>query len=906
MSILRTRLFKPKVSKGYIIRPRLFESMIANRHKSICKVVAPAGYGKSVFISQWLDEIESPHCWITLEDDCNVMEVFLEYLIEAIKSTHKTGHSDLESLKNLLERPKPENLAKLVVNEIHQINEQAVIVLDDYHTITNKEVHLFLTELLNHFPEHHSIILISRFDPPLDLRRLIAYDRVNEIRMADLMFSEGEIVALSETQTEKPISSETAAFLYNSTEGWIVPIRLWLKELSSKKMTDLSAIEKNPERSGRLTNDLLEDVFSSLDASVKENMMFASLYPRFSIKMLRGLHQLLHPEEAFDANQMLLEKFIDRSLFIIALDDEDNWYRFHHLVQLFLQSRSKRKFTSAAISKAIDYGSAYFAVHDSIYLAIQLSITNEDYPRAINYFNSDRYSLFDNQRFDQFRARLSLFPRQVIESDPSLLLIRAMLHGLAKKMAQMSDDLDLVKEMLPPLDRAKGTTRLLWGEYYSNEFPLLFKRHDLDRILPNAIKAMDLLRNKSSYLHDHAMAFYVLALNAGGKPGIARTFLVFHEKQLKSTDFLSRMNSQTLRAILGFMQGRLSETLDEALSARRLALDNTNSGILLMANLYIAVTLYQRNDLESGMQYLREAWQGKYLTRPTWILECYFLKCLFQMAMSADTSNEECIEEMMAFQQQFGSSLHDHLTALMRTELFLRRGEANRAWDTWKQVSENSSSYSYHYYQSDLTEVTLLMADHPLQNLARAEELLNRYEKLSVRTNNKNLYYQTSALKVVLYGLKSDFKTALDHLRGLLSKTKQESIIRLYTDHGNPMQAVLEQLSEKEKSDPYIVEISRSFKRTARPAHNDAPLDKPRQSTENAIEISQNETQILQLIADGYQNKEIAEKLYYSLGTIKTYVYNLYQKIGVRNRAEAIRYFKERDQKAPAKIQSKA
>ncbi len=901
MNILRTRLFKPVVANRYIARPKLIQMMENGRNKPVQKVIAPAGYGKSIFVSQWLDETNSPHCWIAIEEDCNDLLTLLQYLIEALSVLDQKGFLGLRHLGNTLELPENTELSVPILNVLQGIKEEIIFVLDDYHKIDNQQVHDFFSELLNHFPEQHRFILISRHDPPLDLRRLIAYAKVHEIRMADLKFTEEEIRALSEAQTGKKLSPDSATVIFNQTEGWVIPIRLWLKELASNEDSETLELAKNQVQGTKVLGNLIEGVFASLDSSVRNYLMVASLFPRFNLALLRGVHDTIHPEgdQSFDEIEIRIRELLDRSLFIMALDDDNNWYRFHQLVKVFLKTRCKKKYSGETLSKSIGYGCSFLAAENSIFEAIQLSLEYRDFSRAIDLLNRERYSLFDNQRFDQFRRLLNLFPGEVIETEPSLLLVRAVLFDLTKKHDQMSEDLERARHLLPPLSSASEEAKRLWGEYYSSSSFRLFQNRKIDEVIQYSQKAMELLHSNSSYLHDHAMAFYIFALNASGKSDQAKAFLDSYRKTLRTTDPSYHMNYFALAAMFAFMRGKQEDIIENAQKARSLAVNHRNQGILLIANYYYSIALYQRNELDKGLEYLNEAIESSYVTRPSWIIECFYLKCLYHLARSEDTRFDHCFKKMIAFQKQFHSRSYEHLQSLLKTELMLRMGDASLAWNSWHDGPKKNTSYTHHYYQSQLTEVKLLMADHPYQDLNRAGDLLESFEVFAAEVNNLILLFQANALKIVWYSLKNETERALEHLRSLLSRTKAESIIRVYTDCGSPMQALLSKVSDTSPKDPYVQEILHSFNLKAGTRKGGGKGEEPLKKN-RASEITQKEIQILQYISEGYQNKEIAEKLYYSLGTVKTYIYNLYQKIGVKNRGQAIAYFHALEEKSAA------
>jgi ATP/maltotriose-dependent transcriptional regulator MalT len=306
--------------------------------------------------------------------------------------------------------------------------------------------------------------------------------------------------------------------------------------------------------------------------------------------------------------------------------------------------------------------------------------------------------------------------------------------------------------------------------------------------------------------------------------------------------------------------------------------------------------------LDKALQFTEEALRSQYVSRPSWIIECLYLKCLCQIAELSDYKQQECIEKIQDLQDQFPSEAFKDLRSFMQTEFFLRNGDIQKAWDSWIVLEGTNTSYKYHYYQPRLTEIKLLMANHPYRDLDRAEALLNDYESLARETHDPNLHMQTLVLKIVLMVLQNDSDKALKQLRSMLAETRKESIIRLFTDLGEPIYTLLGSLTGKEKSDPYIRKILHSFERSpSRVVSKAAGRNKDQDLVK--IALSEKETQILELISEGYQNKEIADKLCHSLGTIKTYVYNLYQKIGVKNRAQAIAHysttFRKSSQAAP-------
>ena len=895
MTILKTRLFKPDVSEGYLIRQRLHNQMEKHRYKPVHLVVAAAGYGKSVFISQWLDHINANYCWISLDNDCNDIRTFLNYLGESICSKFTSSDCDILQLAKAIELPTTNEISRNVVNELQSIDKDLVVVLDDYHVIKDPAVHDLMGKLIKNFPERHTVIIASRFDPTIKLSKLKAYDKVNEIRMADLRFSQEEINELAAQQFSEQLLEETSKSILNLTEGWIVPIRLILKDIAKRRTTEI-VYGINQNNSEKVTSYLMEEVLKPEHPMLKESLMQASLFPMFSIELLIRLFINEHPgEEQKQAElESLIRQFIQHSLFIIPLDNEKNWYRFHHLVQEFLNKRIKQKIPPSRISHLLINGSSFFEANDSIDEAILLSVQANDNVLAASIIDRHRHKLINEHRLDVLRQWLNMIPVEMVDEHPGLLLTRAALFETTQNTVDMLKDLRRAEELLTEFSDQSDKSSLLWGEFYSLLAASAAFSGDIEMALESAAKAEDLLAAEHEYLRYFSMVYRVLVLNAVGRGDEAMELLLEDRKKLSVSQKRSRTNNHISSVLLRFEMGQVDSYLYDAHEACKLAEEIGDYTANTYANYFLAVSAYIKNNLEQVLPYIENVLINKYSSRPYWILHSYFVKGICLLAVGQSAAFESCVIELLEYAMMFPSPYLNNGALIMQTELFLRQGNINKAREVSKKVNFDTLDIVLAYHLPKLVEVKLLLADGQPDQLDQAAELIHKFDETARTTNNNNLLYQVRCLKVLLLARRNKTGEALNLLRQTLSATNNEGYIRLYTDHGAEMRMLVDQLHEEEKRDPYVQAIIGSFNPVGDPIIPLNQLDLPQgryvfvNTRGSRIKITAREQKLLIHLSKGLQNKEIAELIHVAPNSVKTSLYRLYRKLEINNRQEAI------------------
>src|SRR5215207_9754920 len=337
-ALVTTKVRVPRTRTELVPRPRLREALVRYEGRRLTLVSAPAGFGKTTLLSEWLEDRSGdgrPVAWLSLEEADNDPARFLAYLVRALRSDlgEGIGEGVLASLR-LPEFPPVEAVVGALINELADVRHEVTIVLDDYHVIHSRPVHEATAFLLEHLPENVYLVISSRADPPLPLAKLRARDQVTEIRAADLRFTTEEATAFLKGVMGLTLSAADVATLEEVTEGWIAALQL--AALSMRDREDVSAFVEAFSGSNRHVLDFLaEEVLERQPEGVREFLLNTSVLERMSAPLCDAL-------TSRDDGQQMLERMEHDNLFVIALDDERRWYRYHHLFADFLRSRLQR------------------------------------------------------------------------------------------------------------------------------------------------------------------------------------------------------------------------------------------------------------------------------------------------------------------------------------------------------------------------------------------------------------------------------------------------------------------------------------------------------------------------------------------------------------------------------------
>ena len=420
--MLLTKLHIPLAGNNIVHRSELFENLNTGLSRKLILVSAPAGFGKTTVVSDWIDQNKIPTAWFSLDNGDNDPADFLSYIISGIQSLHSAFGQSALKLLNSPNRPSVESIASLLINEILSINQNFLLVLDDFHLIKSNEVLKLVTYLLEHIPGNIHIVILTRSDPALSVSRLRSQHQLVELRSSDLSFSANDISVLFNKKLKLGLSIDDVYSLETKTEGWIAGLQL--TALSMQGREDISKFIQDLKGDNRYIMDyLMEEVLKIQTDEIKEFLLQTSILEQMSAPLCNAV---LNRNDS----QLILETLEKNNMFVIPLDDERNWYRYHHLFADLLKQRLHLRGKAAIIelhNKAIEW----FKDNSMPLLAIEHAIETENFEKSIQILGEIVENMWKNGQHDAILKYGGLLPDEIIKKNADFSLYYAWILIIA-------------------------------------------------------------------------------------------------------------------------------------------------------------------------------------------------------------------------------------------------------------------------------------------------------------------------------------------------------------------------------------------------------------------------------------------------------------------------------------------
>ncbi len=389
-ALLRTKLHRPPVDRNHVHRPHLLERLDKRRRGPLTLVSAPAGYGKSSLISCWLELCDIPSAWLSLVEDDNDLRTFTTYVIAAVETIFPEACRNTQALLNAPDLPRMAALATSLLNELELIEQPFILVLDDYQHIQDESVSELLSELLHHPPQPMHLVLIGRRDPALPISALRARGLVTEIRTQDLRFTVAETETFFKMALEIQIDPSIAIAVEEKTEGWVTGLRLAALSMRHRGHIDPRLLE--PQVGAQYVMEyLFNEVFCHLPPEVSQYLLGTAILDRFCGPLCEavcvpGVDPLTCELGGWNFITWLKRE----NVFLISLDPENRWFRYHHLFQKLLVNQLKRHRSAEEISTLHAHASAWFAENGLIEESLKHSLAGGDIATAMESGSTPR------------------------------------------------------------------------------------------------------------------------------------------------------------------------------------------------------------------------------------------------------------------------------------------------------------------------------------------------------------------------------------------------------------------------------------------------------------------------------------------------------------------------------------
>ena len=836
-------------------------------------VSASAGYGKTTLVTEWLaatipsfiqgkesgDEVRRSRVratWLSLDKADNDPARFLAYLIAAL------GQVDTrigERTRALLQSPgplPPEVVLTTLINEIAVVHAPFILVLDDYHVIQALPIHQQLDFLVEHQPPQMHLVIITREDPPLPLARLRARGQMVEIRQDDLRFSPAECADFLQRVMDLDLTQGDIIALERRTEGWIAGLQL--AAVSMKGRADLSNfVEAFTGSSHYILDYLIEEVFERQPVEAQDFLLKTSILDRMCGPLCDAV---LNRTGSRD----LLYRLEHANLFIIALDQTRTWYRYHRLFAELLRQRLQASDTLFE-DELHRLASGWFATQGFIPEAIQHALAASDWNRAAALISDNSVPMLRSGELMTLLGWLKALPNEVIFTRPEL----CQNYGWALTLTGQLDAADIY---LQQAENIAGDDERLLGPILVARAYHLRVGGDISLAIDYAWRALSILPQADALSRGLAALTLGLAYwNQGDFQESERAFLEVDRAAQQSGNHYARMTALTylgnIQAVFGHLH-RAAELCHQVIQS------GGPSAPVAPAHIELAALFYEWNQLHSAIQEVQIGIeQSQHTGNPLILLDGYRTLAIIQQgrgeakeALSTLKKADQLVESHQV------SPLGRFRIAACHVQVALAQEDLTTAQLWAEQVSEPSEPALFDPCLG-LTPVRILLAR---QDKTKAAERLNELYDTACQKGCGAGMVEVRLLQ----SLAADTpENALHFLQDALKMAQPEGFLRTFVDKGKPMEALLERLrSQGGELKEYVQAILAAFGGTGRSAPQ-GMLVEP---------LSERELEVLRLLAQGLSNREIAQRLVVTVGTVKSHVHTIIDKLGVSSRTQAV------------------
>ena len=871
--VLATKLYIPPSRRRVVLRPRLVERLnegLAAGHR-LTLVSAPAGFGKTTLVSEWVAGCGRPVAWLSLDEGDRDPSRFLTYLIAALQTVAPgIGEGELTVLQSP-QPPPPESTLTALLNDVTTIPIAVVLVLDDYHVLDARPMDDALVFLVEHLPPQVHLVIATREDPALPLARLRARGQLTELRAADLRFTPSEAAAFLNQVMNLDLAAAEIAALEARTEGWIAGLQL--AAISLQGRTDVAGFIASFAGSHHFVLDyLLEEVLHRQPESIQTFLLRTSILDRLCGPLcdavLRGDAEL----PPSPSGQEVLEYLERANLFLVPLDSERRWYRYHHLfLDLLRQRRQQAMVSSGGMDEDHLRASEWYEANGLEIEAFQHAGAGHDIERAERLIDGQGLLL-------HFRGVVAVLdwlealPPTELDARPSLRVRSATLSLATGQASGVEEQLEAAENALHDAE-PDDATRDLIGQIAAARATLAGVRNEQEAAITQARRALEYLHPDSLSSRCRANWTAGMAYLAQGERDAAGR--AFAEALSLAQASGSVVDITVAATCLGEIQ-ELANQLHPAAEAYRRVLQligDQPRPVDYRTYLGLARLFCEWNDLEAAERHAQQSLQlvrqyGRAIDR--FVLTEVFLARL-RLARRDAASAAAMLAETEQSLRQSGNLHRMPDVAAAQVLTLLQQGDLAAA-------SHLAQAHDLPLCQA---RVHLAQGD-PSAALAVLEPYRRRVEERAWA----NEQLKTGILQAVAFHARGERAPAMEALDEALVSAEPGGFIRIFVDEGAPMARLLREASSRGVRPEYVRRLLAAFpvddaERAASPATRVA-------GSRLAEPLSGRELEVLALIAEGQTNQEIAADLYLSLHTVKAHARTIYAKLGVSSRTQAV------------------
>ena len=945
--LLTTKLYIPPVRPGLVPRPRLIQRLNDGLNGKLTLISAPAGFGKTTLLSEWIrhcveeqpvppapqlrhtdegrktrDEFTkqpippAPQlpcppaqiAWLSLDDEDNDPIRFLNYVIAALETVHKGVGADARAL---LQSPKPpplKSILTLLINSLAtspgapltdsghvpstQPGHWIVLVLDDYHVIEEDSIHEAIAFLLDHMPPHMHLVIASRVDPPLPLARLRTRSQLIELREADLRFTQDEALAFLNRAMEIGLSLEDAVALEARTEGWAAGLQLAALSMQGRDIERIPEFIAAFSGSHRHVIDYLaEEVMAQQPEKIHDFLCQTAILDRLTAPLCDAVTG----REDSDA---LLRQLDVTQLFLVPLDDQREWYRYHHLFADFLRSHLRQDMPDRITDLHLR-AAEWYQHHGLITEAVGHALNAADFERAADLIEEIIEATMMRSEITTLQKWVEALPDDIVRSRPRICVYQAWAllltgHPLETAEARLQDATEA---------DAAGSVA---GEVALFRALIATYQGETRQSAELAQEALRLLPKDNLFLRSLVAGLLGVSYLWSGD-------IVTAKQTLDQAARMSQKAGNLMNAVLALghlaevamIEGQLFEAQSLYNKAIKLGVDDQGqprpiAGVPLIG---LGALLRERNDLEAAERHITEGIELAKRWGEVGSISGYGNLARVKQAQGDVEGAYQAIQKAGQLAKNFDAmEVDDRHVDVYQVRLWIDQGNFGAAthWAEERGLSLDVGLNQMAKQQASGASVPLIrvieyaMLAQVYIAQDRPDEALHVLASILQITETAEwtaLVIHSLVLQALALQARGDTSLAVEALARALSLAKPGGFVRVFVDEGEPMATLLRQVASRGIEPSYVGELLSAFgaeMQEGREAEGRSPQH-PGTSAPLLIEpLSERELEVLRLIAAGLSNREIADRLIIAISTVKTHVNNIYRKLDVSKRTQAV------------------
>jgi LuxR family transcriptional regulator, maltose regulon positive regulatory protein len=903
--VLQPRLYRPRLPDSLMARPGLVKMLDFNPPKVLTLVTAPAGFGKTTLVSSRLNELQCPDnehkpdclpsAWLAIDENDHNLIFFLRHFIAALRKIFPDAFPETYKMVYNISEIDLELISLVLTNEIAALSQRFVMVFDDFHRSDCPQLLKLLSRWTRHWPLPMHLVIISRTQPTLSLAGLKSQGLINDIRSKDLRFSPREAEYYISLTTKRDPGEKTIADLLNHIEGWAAGLKLVSIALNQTPVEqDLESILEMGKQD--IFSYMADEVFDQMTTAPMQRVFLKiSILDAFCVSLCRAL---MDEDDLDDVTNSFLENIPRSDYFIASLHDKDDWYQMHHLMRSMLQKRLNKIFGPEKVKELHLRASYWYAERNQPLEALEHALKSGSNKLLAEVLNQTIINTMNSEDLMLMDHLMQMVTAEMYTTYPQFLLYKAWqklllwdIDGIIKIIGPAEE---IIKSESP--DSIDKIT--LFGQLDLFKGFLAYNASNCKEAVKLFLRALETIPAHWSYLRGQAAFYHGLSMQSCENAQKAEAFLQKSYQELDNKDSNHAIRHLFALALNTLQDGDL--TASERYS--RLLLDKARKNRLVQQEGYalamIGFANYQWNRLDLSEQRHQELYNMRNFTTKTLSRHGYIGLARTLQALRRSNEALNVIDELIDLElEQLGQ-----VTGWAQvTRLCLLTSQ-----NQWKEAEQWADAYVKPFVDAPLLpnledpnifKAKVLITRNDLIDLPAIMEILSKYLEIASKTNNNRCKAEALALSALAESNAGNNSEARDLLIESLKIAARGNMIRLYLDLGSRMHELLKQVAPIEEIAPFLNDLLAAFVESNAgqlmiypPAKGQPERDKHDLELPLYERLSLRETEVMRLMAETISLQDIADRLFITYSTAKRHTVNIYSKLGVHNRWEAVAF----------------